>query len=134
MLTKTTNIGFLLQLLKNPQKLKQFIRYKPFLTLYNNIYCKLTIVYFNNNISTHNRTKIVKQIMPTRKLTTFYYLYKNFLLYYFLLCNRPQFRSKVFRTLALCLPVFPYEMLLLTSELYDSVSGTIALSYLAAKK
>ena len=62
-LKKTTNIGFLLQLLEtklpswfyynNPQKLKQFIRFKPFLTLY--IYCKLTIVYFDDNISTHNQ-------------------------------------------------------------------------------
>ena len=60
--------------------------------------------------------------MISRKQTTIYILYnkqsnllsstaRNVIS----LRNRPRFRSTVFRILALCLPVFPYEMLLLTS-------------------
>ena len=47
----------------NSQKLKQFLSYKNFEV--SQVYCKCTIVYFNDNIPTVI-SKGVKQIRPTK--------------------------------------------------------------------
>ncbi len=111
MLTKTTNNSptenevseLILIANNNPQKVKQFIRYKPyffsFVGLYTANYRQFILI-----TAFPLTTKIVKQIMPSRKQTTIYSLYNkqsnllsstawNFLSIRY----RPQFRSKVFR-------------------------------------
>ena len=76
----------------------------------------MLIVYFNTHNSTHNQKR--KTNNTHRKQTTIYCLYNkqgNLLSSTARNVISLRNRRKVFRTLALCLPVFPYEMLLLTS-------------------